>query len=54
VKLLPTPAELMPADDPLLALFLLASSSLRSSENLDLPLPADIGRDTVRGAAGAG
>jgi hypothetical protein len=43
VKLLPTPA-----DDPVLALLRLASSSLRSSENLDLPLPLDIGRDTVR------
>ena len=38
VKLFPTPAELMPGDDPLLALLLLASSSLRSSENLDRPL----------------
>ena len=48
MKLLPTPAEVIPADEPLLALLLLASSSLRSSEKRDRPLPPDIGRDTVR------
>ena len=48
MKLLPTPAEVIPADDPLLALLLLASSSRRSSEKRDRPLPLDIGRDTVR------
>ena len=44
------PAELIPAEDPLRALLLLASSSLLSSEKRDRPLPLDIGRGAVRDA----
>ena len=54
MKLLPTPADVIPADDALLALLLLASSSRRSSEKRDRPLPLDIGRGALREAAGVG